>query len=129
MCWQLAHLRVAGVSFRQGDVRACQVNDVVEFKNDPTNEYDQHAVKVFVTGANGTKRWVGYVPKDCTLNLKRAVQREDYSGCRIVMIGIPPDIAEEGRSIVGIRLGLYFKEDPPRMYPNTYDYDDELRPY
>lgn len=104
-------LRVAGVSFKQGNVKLCKVGDVVSLTPEPDNEFDQHAVKVYVQVARKGQRHVGYVPKDSCLVVKKAISRSDYKGCRIAKMGIP-----KGSKHVGIRLALLFEKDPPDLY-------------
>lgn len=105
-------LRVAGVSFRQDDVKLCKIGSAVNFVPEPDNKFDQHAIKVEVdSGEPGEAYFVGYVPKDCCITVKHAISRPDYKGCRIAKMGKP-----KGSKHVGIQLALLFEKDPPDLY-------------
>ena len=118
-----SHMRVAGVSFRQGEVRACQVNDEIKFEREPDNPYDQLAIKVIAVGADGTERHVGYVPRTCQVNLRNAIDRTDYLGARIALLGEPEGV---DKPAIGIRTVLYFRdENPAKIYPQQWQQANE----
>ena len=49
---------VAGVSFRQDEVKRCKIGDKTKLVREPHNEYDKNAIAVFVGG-----RKIGFIPK------------------------------------------------------------------
>lgn len=104
-------LRVAGVSFRQDNVKLCKVGNEVSLTAEPDNKFDQHAIRVYVKCWRKGQRHVGYVPKDCCLTVKQAISRKDYKGCRVAKIGRPAENAP-----IGIQLALLFEKDPPDLY-------------
>lgn len=103
-------LRVAGVSFKQDNVKHCEVGNIVHLVPEPQNRFDQHAIRV-IAETEKAKHHVGYVPKDCCLTVKQAIGRPDYKGCRIAKMGKP-----QGSKHVGIQLALLFEKDPPDLY-------------
>ena len=50
---------VAGVSFRQRDVKQCEIGDKVKLVREPHNGYDKNAIAIFVGG-----RKIGFIPKE-----------------------------------------------------------------
>ncbi|MGE7673782.1 HIRAN domain-containing protein [Lysinibacillus sp. NPDC094403] len=62
-------------------------NDEIQFIPEPTNEYDENAIKVLIDYGNGDVIHVGYVPKKCTKKLKNILKNKEISNIAAHYVG------------------------------------------
>ncbi len=91
-------MRVAGVSFRQEEVKKVQLDDKVELELEPNNPYDPNAIKVIIGG-----HWVGYVPRSLTYMFHEARKQGWLVTLKIASMGCPQET-----DIIGIILNVEF---------------------
>lgn len=79
-------------------------------ENDDNNEYDQNAIKVFITNLNGDKIHAGYVPKELCLEVRNL--REKYE------LYVAPTL-EKGK----YKMALYdeFGDEKVKTYTDEYE--------
>jgi len=70
------HIRVAGTSYRQAEVRQVQPGEPLQLVPDPGNPHDRHAIKVVREATGGE---VGFVPRDRNQALLEALR----GGCTV----------------------------------------------
>ena len=89
-------IRVAGVSYRQDQVRLCQPGDDVLLEPEPTNPADPNAIKVLVRNSA-----IGYIPAYAAQTVGYWLENRRVRSVGIISIGKP-----EKSNFVGVQIRL-----------------------
>lgn len=100
-------IRVAGVSFRQADVKRCEQGDEVTLVPEPENEHDSNAIKVIVAGEGGD-RFIGYIPREQTIAFHIFQHVNAIKRCTIESMGM-----ESRGKNMGVNLSVELEWEKP----------------
>lgn len=102
-------IRVAGVSYRQQQVKLCQLGDDVLLEPEPTNPADPNAVKVLVRNS-----MIGYIPAYAAKTIGHWLEERRVRAVKITGIRNPNEVKDnslqgsnrEKSNFIGVSISL-----------------------